>query len=63
MTPAVRKAKQSGIEYHIHQYEHDANNGAYGAEAAEELGLSGATKARITQAPRRPVHRLKYIFC
>ena len=42
MTPAVRKAKQSGIEYHIHQYEHDANNGAYGAEAAEELGLSGA---------------------
>jgi len=39
MTPAVNSLKKAGIDFRIHQYEHDADCSAYGDEAAEKLGL------------------------
>ncbi len=40
MTPAVKAAKKAGISHRIHSYRHESGNQAYGAEAADKLGLS-----------------------
>ena len=42
MTPAVALAKKSGIDFKIHQYEHDPKHFSYGDEAAVKLGLDRA---------------------
>jgi Cys-tRNA(Pro)/Cys-tRNA(Cys) deacylase len=39
MTPAINAAKKSQIPYTIHKYKHDSSCEAYGAEAAEKLGV------------------------
>lgn len=39
MTPAIAKAKQARIAFHIHEYAHDPAAQSYGHEAAEKLGL------------------------
>ena len=38
-TPAVFVARQAGIEYRVHAYEHDPSHGSYGEEAAALLGI------------------------
>lgn len=40
MTPAIDLAKQQGIAYQVHQYQHDAAAASYGLEASEKLGLA-----------------------
>jgi Cys-tRNA(Pro)/Cys-tRNA(Cys) deacylase len=39
VTPAINAAKQAGIAYRIHEYEHDPGAASYGLEAAEKLGI------------------------
>ncbi|MCG7994291.1 MAG: Cys-tRNA(Pro) deacylase [Candidatus Thiodiazotropha taylori] len=39
MTPAVKMAKQAGITYQTHSYQHDPQHDSYGMEAVEKLGL------------------------
>ena len=39
MTPAIECAREAGIAYTVHAYDHDPRNTAWGAEAAERLGL------------------------
>ena len=38
-TPATTAARRAGIEYAVHEYDHDPRAPAYGLEAAERLGL------------------------
>lgn len=40
MTPAITAAKRAKIKFDIHQYTHDPAVTAFGAEAAEKLGVS-----------------------
>jgi Cys-tRNA(Pro)/Cys-tRNA(Cys) deacylase len=40
MTPAIELAKQQGITYQVHHYQHDVTAVSYGLEAAEKLGLA-----------------------
>ncbi|WP_027672847.1 Cys-tRNA(Pro) deacylase [Rheinheimera baltica] len=40
MTPAIDLAKQQGIAYQVHQYQHDAAAASYGLEESEKLGLA-----------------------
>ncbi len=40
MTPAVNAAKQAGISFSLHEYEHGSTAMPFGLEAAEKLGLS-----------------------
>lgn len=40
MTPAIELAKQQGISYQVHHYQHDAAAASYGLEAAEKLGIA-----------------------
>lgn len=40
MTPAIDLARQQGIRYQVHQYQHDAAAASYGLEAAEKLNLA-----------------------
>jgi Cys-tRNA(Pro)/Cys-tRNA(Cys) deacylase len=42
MTPAVIVAKQAGIHYRTHSYQHDPEHESYGLEAVEKLDLSAA---------------------
>jgi Cys-tRNA(Pro)/Cys-tRNA(Cys) deacylase len=42
MTPAIHAAKKAGIEYTVHEYEHDPNADSYGLEAAAVLGIDTA---------------------
>ena len=42
MTPGIRHAKKAGIEFTLHQYDHDPNFPSYGEEAAEKLDLDRA---------------------
>ena len=42
MTPAIELAKQQGIAYTLHHYQHDPASVSYGLEAAEKLGLNPA---------------------
>lgn len=42
MTPAIDLAKQQGIAYTVHQYQHDPASASYGLEAAEKLALNPA---------------------
>lgn len=37
MTPCVLTAKRAKIKFILHEYEHDANAGSYGLEAAEKM--------------------------
>nr|CAA6800266.1 MAG: Cys-tRNA(Pro) deacylase YbaK [uncultured Thiotrichaceae bacterium] len=39
MTPAINLLKKSAIPFHIHEYKHDPQSGAYGLEAIEALQL------------------------
>ena len=39
MTPAIKLAKQRGLDYQLHEYTHDSNAASYGLEAAEKLGV------------------------
>jgi Cys-tRNA(Pro)/Cys-tRNA(Cys) deacylase len=38
-TPATRAAREAGVTFALHEYEHDAPAGSYALEAAEALGL------------------------
>ena len=40
MTPALRQLQRAGVAFELHEYEHDSRKRAYGAEAAEVLGLA-----------------------
>ncbi len=40
MTPAVQVAKQAGVVFSVHQYEHDPHTASFGREAAEKLGAA-----------------------
>lgn len=42
MTPAIKLAKQRGLDYLLHEYVHDNNAASYGLEAAEKLGVATA---------------------
>jgi Cys-tRNA(Pro)/Cys-tRNA(Cys) deacylase len=42
MTPAVVAARRAGIEFALHEYEHDPQAESYGLEAAERLGVDPA---------------------
>ena len=42
MTPAVVAARRAGIEFALHEYEHDPQAESYGLEAAERLGVDAA---------------------
>lgn len=42
MTPAIKAAKQAGIEFSVLQYQHNPANNNYGLEAAEALNLNPA---------------------
>ena len=42
MTPAVNAAKKAGIDYTMHEYDHDPASGSYGLEAAHKLGIAEA---------------------
>ena len=37
MTPAINAAKKAGIQFSVHQYEHDAGSSSYGEEAAAKM--------------------------
>ena len=39
MTPAINQAKKAGIDYQIHQYQHNPHAASYGKEAADLLGV------------------------
>lgn len=40
MTPAIARAKQARIPYHIHEYVHDDSAASYGLEAAEKMDVA-----------------------
>jgi len=42
MTPAINTLKRAKLDYRIHEYQHEANNSAYGIEAATKLNLDTA---------------------
>lgn len=42
MTPAVTLLQKAGVDFRIHQYDHDPEYGAYGEEAAEKIGVDPA---------------------
>ena len=42
-TPAIAAVEQAGIEFTLHEYEHDPTAESYGLEAAERLGLDPAS--------------------
>ena len=42
MTPAVVAARRAGIEFALHEYEHDLQAESHGLEAAERLGVDPA---------------------
>ena len=41
-TPAIAAAEQAGIEFAVHEYEHDPAAASYGLEAAEKVGVDPA---------------------
>jgi Cys-tRNA(Pro)/Cys-tRNA(Cys) deacylase len=41
-TPAIAAAKQAGIDFTVHEYEHDPAAASYGLEAAEKVGADPA---------------------
>lgn len=42
MTPGVLAAKKAGVDYAVHEYDHDPKAESYGLEAAEKLGVDAA---------------------
>jgi Cys-tRNA(Pro)/Cys-tRNA(Cys) deacylase len=40
MTPAIRLLEKSGVDFHVHRYEHAADAEAFGLEAAAKLGVA-----------------------
>ncbi|EHN10509.1 YbaK family protein [Patulibacter medicamentivorans] len=55
-TPATRAARQAGIAFEIHEYEHDPSVASYGLEAAQALGLDPARvfKTLLVQRADQP---------
>jgi Cys-tRNA(Pro)/Cys-tRNA(Cys) deacylase len=41
-TPAMTVAESAGIEFTVHEYDHDPKSESYGLEAAERLGVEPA---------------------
>lgn len=41
MTPALEAAKRAGIDYRVHEYEHDPASESFGLEAAQKTGIPG----------------------
>jgi Cys-tRNA(Pro)/Cys-tRNA(Cys) deacylase len=41
-TPAIAAAERAGIEFAVHEYEHDPAAASYGLEAAEKVGVDPA---------------------
>ena len=39
MTPAINAIRKAKIKHQVHEYAHDPDNQAYGAETVEKLGL------------------------
>ena len=39
MTPAVKALQEAGIEFRLHEYQHDPAAGSYGEEAAQKTGV------------------------
>lgn len=42
MTPGIEQARRAGIEYRVHQYEHDPDSESWGLEAAQKTGVPAA---------------------
>ncbi len=42
MTPGIEQARRAGIDYRVHQYEHDPDSDSYGLEAAQKTGMPAA---------------------
>src|SRR3954462_14399201 len=51
-TPATTAARKAGIEFSVHEYEHDPGASSYGMEAAAAPGAR--SHARVQDARRRP---------
>lgn len=58
MTPAIAVAKQAGIAFRIHEYQHDPTAPSYGLEAAQALGLDPRRvfKTLVTVLDANPKH-------
>src|SRR4051794_10318494 len=41
-TPAIAAAERAGIEFRLHEYEHDPSTTSYGNEAVAKLGVDPA---------------------
>jgi Cys-tRNA(Pro)/Cys-tRNA(Cys) deacylase len=56
-TQATRAARAAGIDFRLHEYEHDPAHPAYGIEAAERLGQEHARvfKTLVASADGGPV--------
>jgi Cys-tRNA(Pro)/Cys-tRNA(Cys) deacylase len=39
MTPAIEAVKRAGIDYRLHEYEHDPASESFGLEAAQKTGV------------------------
>lgn len=42
MTPGIEQARRAGIDYRVHQYEHDPDSESWGLEAAQKTGVPEA---------------------
>jgi Cys-tRNA(Pro)/Cys-tRNA(Cys) deacylase len=42
VTPAIEQAKRAGIDYWVHEYEHDPASESFGLEAAQKTGVAEA---------------------
>lgn len=56
-TPAVTVAARAGVDFDLHRYDHDPDEGAYGEEAADELGVDPdrVYKTLVATLDGRPV--------
>src|SRR4051812_39369818 len=51
-TPATTVVESAGIEFALHEYEHDPKSESYGLEAAERLGVDPARVFKTLVADR-----------
>ena len=51
-TPALTLAERAGIDFRVHEYEHDPASESYGLEAAERLGVDAARVFKTLVADR-----------
>jgi len=42
VTPGIEQAKRAGIDYRVHEYEHDPASESFGLEAAQKTGVAEA---------------------